>query len=161
MIRVKMADYKLCNSPERISTIGLGSCLGVVLCDENLGLCGMAHIMLPDSTKLKWGDGEENRRKFADTCLEDMYEELLSRGANPAGMYSKIAGGAKMFAYNSQNEALNIGQQNVDAVREFLYTHNIPIRAEHVGEHYGRTIVFCPEDGSLKIRVVGKGKLVI
>lgn len=161
MIRVRMADYKICNSPERISTVGLGSCLGVVLCDEVSGLCGMAHIMLPDSTRLKCNDEKGNRRKFADTCLEDMFQEMLKRGANPMHMYSKIAGGAKMFAFESQSEVLNIGEQNVNAVRSFLKAHNIPIRAEHVGEHYGRTIVFCPEDGSLKIRVVGKGKLEI
>ena len=30
MIRVGMADYRLCRPPQKISTLGLGSCLGVI-----------------------------------------------------------------------------------------------------------------------------------
>ena len=48
MIRVGMADYKLCAPPDKISTLGLGSCMGVVIYDTKTKLCGMAHIMLPD-----------------------------------------------------------------------------------------------------------------
>ena len=33
MIRVGMADYRLCRPPQKISTLGLGSCLGVILYD--------------------------------------------------------------------------------------------------------------------------------
>ena len=33
MIRVGMADYKLCAPPDKISTLGLGSCMGVVIYD--------------------------------------------------------------------------------------------------------------------------------
>lgn len=160
MIRVKMADYKICSPPDLISTIGLGSCLGVVICDSDIKLCGLAHIMLPDSTRLSI-KSDDDRRRFADTCLEEMFQELLEKGANPLSMYAKIAGGAEMFSYHSERVVLNVGEENVQAVREFLKTHNIQITAEHVGEHYGRTIVFCPEDGSLTINVVGKGKLVI
>ena len=77
MIRVGMADYKLCAPPDKISTLGLGSCMGVVIYDTKTKLCGMAHIMLPDSTKITHN---QNRMKFADTCLLDMYHELLARG---------------------------------------------------------------------------------
>lgn len=158
MIRVGMADYKLCSSPEQISTIGLGSCLGVVICDDKLKLCGMAHVMLPDSTKIK---KNSDRMKFADTCLVDMLDELLSHGAKISQMYAKIAGGAKMFSFNTDNDMLNIGEQNVEAVRRFLQEHQIPIRAESVGDKYGRTIVFSPDDGALRITAIGKGDMII
>lgn len=158
LIRVGMADYKLCSSPDQITTLGLGSCLGVVICDSSSGLCGMAHIMLPDSTRIS---KNENRMKFADTCLQDMLEDLLKNGAKTSSLYAKIAGGAKMFAFQTESELLNIGDQNVKAVRYFLQQHHIPIVAEDVGENYGRTIVFCPEDGSLHITVFGKGELII
>lgn len=158
VIRVGMADYKLCSSPDRITTLGLGSCIGVVVCDSKLGLCGMAHIMLPDSKKLK---KNKERKKFADTCLHDMYEELLRKGANKSCLYAKIAGGARMFSFDSDNEMLNIGVQNTNAVRLFLQEHQIPIRAESVGDNFGRTIVFSPDDGSLHITAIGKGEYVI
>ena len=158
MVRVGMADYKICSSPEQIQTLGLGSCVGVVICDSVSRVCGMAHVMLPDSGKIAHNS---NRKKFADTCLTDMLQELLSKGAVPSNLYAKVAGGAKMFSFRAQNDMLNIGEQNVEAVHSFLQAHRISIKSEDVGGTCGRTIIFCPEDGSLHIVVVGKEEYVI
>ena len=49
MIKVGMADLNICESPDAITTIGLGSCVGIVLYDKKTKICGLAHIMLPDS----------------------------------------------------------------------------------------------------------------
>lgn len=158
MVHVGIAEYKLCASPQKISTLGLGSCLGVVLYDKAVKICGMAHIMMPDSKRIS---KNSNRMKFADTCLEDMYQELLRQGARQASLVAKIAGGARMFAYNENMESLNIGQQNVDAVRKLLREWNIPIISEDVGSDYGRTIEFDTVTGDLYIRSVGVGDSVI
>lgn len=157
-IRVGMADYKICRPPDRISTLGLGSCIGVAIYSESTKLCGLAHIMLPDSKKSLQS---ANRMKFADTCLMDMYEELLAYGGNPRQFYAKIAGGARMFAYQTENRLLNIGEQNRQAVYDFLRSHNIPIVAEDVGKDFGRTIVFDPEQGTLHVTAMGVGEYVI
>ena len=144
-----MADYKICRSPQKISTLGLGSCLGVVLYDESSGICGMAHVMLPDSTRIP--SQQHNRFKFMDTCLKDMYDELKA----------KIAGGAKMFAHRSNNSMLNVGAQNVEKAKEMLSGWRIPIRAEDTGDKYGRTITFDPSKSELHIKTVGVGESII
>jgi chemotaxis protein CheD len=151
MIHVGMADYKLCNSPTQITTHGLGSCLGVVIYERTTGICGMAHVMLPDSSRIST---DTNRKKFADTCLQDMYEDLLRRHVNKDRMAAKIAGGAKMFSYRSSNEFLNIGAQNYVAVCKKLAGFNIPILAEDVGDTCSRTIIFDPATEKLSVRVV-------
>lgn len=158
MVHVGIAEYKLCASPQKISTLGLGSCLGVVLYDKAVKICGMAHIMMPDSKRIS---KNSNRMKFADTCLEDMYQELIRKGVRRASLVAKIAGGARMFAYNENMESLNIGQQNVDAVRKLLREWNIPIISEDVGSDYGRTIEFDTVTGNLYIHSVGVGDSVI
>lgn len=158
MIRVGMADYKLCAPPDKISTLGLGSCIGVVIYDTKTKLCGMAHIMLPDSTKITHN---QNRMKFADTCLLDMYHELLARGGLKENLRAKIAGGAKMFAHHSDNELLNVGHHNNQAVRKFLQEKNIPIVADDSGKDISRTIVFDPECELLHISVAGVNEYVI
>ena len=89
IIRVGMADYKICHSPQKISTLGLGSCLGVVLYDKTTKICGMAHVMMPDSNKIS---KNSNRMKFVDTCLTDMYEELLRAGVRKSSLVAKVAG---------------------------------------------------------------------
>lgn len=158
VIRVGMADYKICRPPQKISTLGLGSCLGVVLYDKTTKICGMAHVMLPDSQKIK---KNANRMKFVDTCLQDMYDELRSMSVQRCNLVAKIAGGAKMFSCTSGNQYLHIGQQNVEAVKEKLKSWSIPILAEDVGKNYGRTIIFDPATGQLLIKAVGVGNSTI
>ena len=72
MIKVGMADMKLCEPPDTITTVGLGSCVGIVLYDMRTKLCGMIHIMLPDSTKIK---NNANRAKF-ETLGDDFDPEM-------------------------------------------------------------------------------------
>ncbi|MBO6108819.1 MAG: chemotaxis protein CheD [Eubacterium sp.] len=160
LIRVGMADYKICRTPQKISTLGLGSCLGVVLYDESSGICGMAHVMLPDSTRIP--SQQSNRFKFMDTCLKDMYDELTTKNRIPSSkLKAKIAGGAKMFAHRSTNSMLNVGEQNITKAKEMLGAWRIPIKAEDTGDRYGRTITFDPSNSELHIKTVGVGESVI
>ncbi len=160
LVRVGMADYKLCQPPQKISTLGLGSCLGVVLYDESSKICGMAHVMLPDSSHIP--SQQHNRFKFMDTCLKDMYDELTEKmGISPRRLKAKIAGGAKMFAQRSQNSMLNVGDQNVAMAKKMLAEWRIPITGEDTGASNGRTITFDPESCKLHIKTVGVGESYI
>lgn len=51
VIKVGMADLNICKAPDTITTLGLGSCIGIALLDPVTKIGGLAHIMLPDSTK--------------------------------------------------------------------------------------------------------------
>lgn len=51
VIKVGMADLNVCTAPDAITTLGLGSCVGIVLYDSAVKKAGMVHVMLPDSTK--------------------------------------------------------------------------------------------------------------
>ncbi len=158
VIRVGMSDYQICQPPQCISTLGLGSCIGVVFYDTSTKICGMAHVMLPNSKAIT---GCENRKKFVDTCLEDMHRELLNLGANKRFLVAKMAGGARMFSYGTKSELFNIGEKNIRATREYCERIKIPIIAEDTGSTYGRTIEFDPESGELLIRAVGIGSSTI
>lgn len=152
VLRVGISDYKICRSPQKIGTMGLGSCMGVLIFDRSTGICGMAHVMLPDSKKIT---SETNRKKFADTCLQDMYDEMVSEGISPANrLVAKIAGGAKMFSQKMNNEFLNVGAQNYLAVCRKLAVLNIPVLSEDVGGTRSRTVTFDPMTEELSIRVV-------
>lgn len=148
----------ICHAPDAITTLGLGSCVGVVLFDSTLKLAGMVHVMLPDSTKIK---NNENRAKFADTGIADLLAEMEKRGASRTRLRAKIAGGAQMFAFAANNEMLRVGDQNAEAVKNVLRALRIPIVAEDTGKNYGRTIEFYPETGELLIKAVGKTNYVI
>ena len=51
MIKVGMADLKVCKCPDALTTLGLGSCVGVALYDPVTKISGLLHCMLPDSTQ--------------------------------------------------------------------------------------------------------------
>ncbi|MCH5273156.1 MAG: chemotaxis protein CheD [Lachnospiraceae bacterium] len=154
MFKVGMADMKCCHAPDAITTLGLGSCVGVVLYDSTKKIAGLVHIMLPDSTKI---NNNENRAKFADTGIDDMVRQVVAAGASRVNLKAKIAGGAQMFAFNAEkSDLLRVGARNVEAVKAKLSALRIPIVAEDTGKSYGRTIEFYPESEELLIKAVGK-----
>jgi len=152
-IKVGMADLNVCESPDSIITLGLGSCVGAVLYDPVLKKCGMVHVMLPDSTAIA---NNQNIAKFADTGVEECLRRVLAMGAKKERLVAKIAGGAQMFSMNTNNPMLRVGDRNVAAVRKKLEELNIPVIAADTGENYGRTVVFFPETGEYLIRAIGK-----
>ncbi|MCI5501422.1 MAG: chemotaxis protein CheD [Lachnospiraceae bacterium] len=153
MIKVGMADLNICHSPDVITTLGLGSCVGVVLYDKGRKIAGMVHVMLPDSTKVRQN---QNKAKFADTGIDLLIEMLQKEGAVKSALTAKIAGGAQMFAFNSNNDMLRVGERNVEAVKTKLNSIGIRILAEDTGLNYGRTVEFYPETGDFVIKAVGK-----
>lgn len=154
MIKVGMADLKLCKAPDAITTLGLGSCVGIAIRDPMTKIGGLAHIMLPDSTQFT---GTVNIPKFADTGVEELVKIIVAAGANRTRLVAKIAGGAQMFAFSSKNELTAVGQRNVEAVKKKLAEMKIPILASDTGLNFGRTVEFYPETGDYIIKAVGKG----
>ena len=153
ILRVGMADLNVCKSPDGITTLGLGSCVGVCIRDPTAKVGGMVHAMLPDSTQI---ENNSNRAKFADTGIEDLVKKLVAMGGNKARFEAKIAGGAQMFAFQNKSDMVRVGERNVEASKKKLRELGIPLRAQDTGLNYGRTIVFYPETGELLIRSAGK-----
>lgn len=158
LIKVGMADLNTCTPPDTITTLGLGSCIGVVLYDPRKKICGMVHVMLPDSTSIRNND---NEAKFADTGIKLLLERLEKLGVTKGSLSAKIAGGAQMFAFNTNNEMLKVGARNAEAVRKVLADYRIRIVSEDCGENYGRTIEFFPETSELHIKAIGKPVKII
>ena len=79
IIKVGMADLKVCNSPNGLTTLGLGSCVGIAIRDPITKIGGLAHIMLPDSTAIR--GGQTNIPKFADTGITELVRQMEMLGA--------------------------------------------------------------------------------
>ena len=47
MIKVGMADLKACKCPDALTTLGLGSCVGVALYDPVTKIGGLLHCIVP------------------------------------------------------------------------------------------------------------------
>ena len=160
IIKVGMADLKTCMSPNGITTLGLGSCVGIAIRDPATKIGGLAHVMLPDSKSIK--NGNLNIAKFADTGIVELVVQMEKLGAKRSRMVAKIAGGATMFAFQGGNSPIGqVGMRNVEATKEKLKELKIPILAEDTGSNYGRTVIFYPETGAFHIRAVGRPESII
>lgn len=152
-VRVKIADYKITQAPNKLITVGLGSCIGTLVYDERTKIAGLSHIMLPDSTAFT-NQTTLNIAKFADSALPKMVAELKKQAPN-GHFKAKIVGGANMFNFQSQANSLNIGQRNITAVEAVLKKLRIPVIAKHVGGNSGRTmIVDLAADFDTTVRIV-------
>lgn len=158
VIKVGMADLKTCVSPDAVTTLGLGSCVGIALRDPVTKIGGLAHIMLPDSTAVRGGSSIP---KFADTGIVELVRQIVALGAKQNRLEAKIAGGAQMFGFQNQSELMRVGERNIEASKKKLAELKIPILAEDTGKNYGRTVVFYPENGDFMIRAVGKEAKII
>lgn len=153
VIKVGMADLNICKAPNIITTLGLGSCIGLVFYDPISKVGGMVHYMLPDSTQVR---NHSNIAKFADTGIDELYRRVIAAGASRSRMISKIAGGAKMFEVSGLSDVGNIGARNAEAAKIKLKQLGIRLVAEDTGLNYGRTVELHCDTGDFYIKSVGK-----
>lgn len=158
VIRVGMADLNVCKAPDIITTLGLGSCIGLVFYDPVTKIGGMVHYMLPDSTQMR---NNSNIAKFADTGIDELLRRVVGAGANRNRLVAKIAGGAKMFEVSGMSNVGNIGERNAIAAREKLRELKIRLVAEDTGLNYGRTVELHCDTGEFYIKSVGKPLKII
>jgi len=154
---VGIADLKVGRESDIITTLGLGSCVGITMHDPIRKLGGMVHIMLPEYG----GQSDQNRNKFADSGIQDLLEKLIKSGAHRPSLVAKLAGGAHMFSAASGPDFLKIGERNVAVSISTLHTLRIPIVGNDTGGKHGRTIELYNETGKLKIRTAGYGEKFI
>jgi chemotaxis protein CheD len=137
-VMVGIGEYAISGNP--MATIGLGSCIALILHDGSRASGGMAHIMLPSS------NGRSDRpAKFADTAVEFLQRELRNKGARNGSLIAKLVGGACMF--KTFNGNLNIGERNIEAVRKEVKKYGIIIKGEEVGGCAGRSLTYYPTEG--------------
>ena len=153
VIKVGMADLKTGRAPDILTTLGLGSCIGIALWDPTTKIGGLAHVMLPDSTRIR---NNSNIAKFADTGITELVRQMEEMGVPRKRLVAKIAGGARMFEVSGSTSVGNIGEKNAIASKQKLKELGIPILAEDTGLNYGRTVELNCANGDYVIKAVGK-----
>jgi chemotaxis protein CheD len=153
-IKVGIADLNTALSPNKLITVGLGSCIGIALYDKVLGIGGLAHIMLPDSTLF---NTVNNPIKFADLAIPILLEKMEKLGSTKRNIKAKIAGGASMFNFSDKSMIMDIGNRNSVSVKIVLNKLSIPVIGEDIGGNKGRTMIFDASSGIVQIRTVGLG----
>jgi chemotaxis protein CheD len=154
-----VADYAVRRGSDIIATIGLGSCVAIVLYDRDTKVGGLAHILLPSMAMSR---ETSNPAKFPETIVPIMLAEMRALGAlQTARISAKIVGGASMFGQLVSGTGINVGERNIAATKEALAVAGIPLIAEDTGLDYGRSVYFHLGDGRVEVRSLKKGDRVI
>jgi len=157
-ISVGIGEIKVAKKPLLLTAKGLGSCVGVSIYDPILKLGGMAHILLPESTKF---DQAENPNKFADLAIPALLDALCRESGNPRRFIVKLAGGAKMFSFSSSFGKEDIGSQNIKRAMAVLGEMGLRVTARDVGGNRGRSVSLDTSTGALFVRVLGSGEIIL
>jgi chemotaxis protein CheD len=150
-ITIGIAESKIAHSPDKIATLGLGSCIGLVLYDPVTKVGGMVHILLPKAPN---DPVATNKFKFADTGIMELIRMMEASGATKSRLLAKAAGGAHMFNSSYNADIMNIGQRNIDMCLRILKENSIKITGEDTGGITGRSIEFCCLSNVLQVRIV-------
>ena len=153
---VGMADVVLVKHPGKMVSLGLGSCIGLVIYDEASKVAAMAHIMLPES---RGGKVEDKPGKFADTAVPTLIEMVTKAGGKKERLKAKMAGGSQMFNVpGSKSGFLAVGSRNAEETEKHLKQNGIKLVASDTGGNRGRSVEFSTDDWILVVKTLGTGK---
>jgi chemotaxis protein CheD len=155
---VKVADWAAERGDGVIVTLGLGSCVAIMLYDADRAAGAMAHVLLPSRSL---AHDATNLAKFPESAVPLLVERLRALGAEPRRLVAKLAGGASMFSQLMTPGTIQMGERNIVASRNALRAASIPIVKESVGGERGRSVRFHVKDGRVEIRSVGADAEVI
>ena len=155
---VRVADWAAERGDGVLVTLGLGSCVAIMLHDAQTNAGAMAHVLLPSISLAR---DITNRAKFPETAVPLLIERLKGLGADPRRLVAKLAGGASMFGQLVTPGTIQMGERNLLASRSALRAAAIPIIRESVGGERGRSVRFHVKDGRVEIRSVGADVNVI
>jgi chemotaxis protein CheD len=151
---VRVADLRAGVADDVLVTVGLGSCVAILLYDAEARVGGMAHTLLP-SPKLARSD--RNPAKFPESAVPRLLELMIAEGARRDRVTGRLAGGASMFATLAPPGTVQMGERNLVAAREALSSQGVPLVAEAVGGDFGRTVRLRVRDGRVEVSTVSHG----
>lgn len=149
--KILPGEYYVTTQQEVIVTV-LGSCISACIRDSVAGIGGMNHFMLPMSK-----DGNDHWRasdpsaatRYGNYAMEHMINDILTHGGKRRYLEVKICGGGRVL---KSMQLIDIGQKNIDFVKDYIATEGLKLLSEDVGDIYPRKVQYTPATGRLRIK---------
>ncbi len=156
---VRVADWAVEAGDVVLVTLGLGSCVAMVLYDPVSRTGGLAHLLLPSPSLAR---DQSNPGRFPETVLPLLLGRMVATGAERDRITARLVGGASMFGSSSGTPGpLAMGERNVVSARQVLAAAQVPVVGEDVLKNYGRSVYFFLDDGRIEVRTVARGTVVL
>jgi len=145
-------DYYVTREDEMITTV-LGSCVSACIRDKVLGIGGMNHFMLPETSESRLKSREESvvgtAMRYGNYAMEHLINTILQFGGKRKNLEVKLFGGGKIIA------TLNdVGARNVEFVLDYVDTEALLLTAQDLGDIYPRKVNFYPTSGRVRMKKI-------
>lgn len=150
---VRLGEWAVRRGTGRLASLGVGSCVVIILFDPVTRVGGMVHTMLPSTSLSR---DRSNPARFADSATGFLVQRMEGEGAAVRNLTARLVGGATMFANLLPRGTVSIGERNVIASRKQLQEIGIPVVGERVGGQRGRSVMLDVASGDVTVRTVGE-----
>jgi chemotaxis protein CheD len=149
IVKLLPGDFYVTCEDEVLDTV-LGSCVSACIRNPRLGIGGMNHFMLPRPSgdgSDTWGSIAGRATRYGSASMEQLINRILSIGGTRSDLEVKIFGGGRVLSSLS-----DVGNHNVEFVRDFLKQEGLRVTSEDVGETCPRHVQYFPLTGRVRVR---------
>ncbi len=148
--KILPGQYYVTANNEAIVTV-LGSCVSACIRDKVFGIGGMNHFMLPLNKGMSHAEvsSMSNAGRYGNFAMEKMINDILKNGGTRENLEIKIFGGGKVL---KNMQTLDIGNGNINFVREYIKTEQLNLVGEDVGDVFPRKVIYFPLTGKVKVK---------
>lgn len=142
-------DYYVTREDEVLDTV-LGSCVSACIRNPRTKIGGMNHFMLPKpsgSGNDTWDTVAGRATRYGSASMEQLINRILNVGGARSDLEVKIFGGGRVLSGLS-----DVGDHNVQFVREFLKQEGLKVSSEDVGDTCPRHVQYFPLTGRVRVR---------
>jgi len=139
-VKLMPGEFFVHDSDDLLLMTVLGSCVAACLVDRGAGVGGMNHFMLPDG-------GSAGR--YGVYAMELLINEMMKRGARRDRIEAKVFGGGQVMRNFS---TMNVGEQNVQFVDQFLAQERITITSRDVLDIHPRKVCLFPKSARVLVK---------
>ena len=153
---VASGSYYVSRQKPLILDAYLGTCVGVALYDEETGVGGLIHLLLPEPISLA---GSFQPEKYASTGFPIFLRALYDEGVSKNNLKAFIAGGALVGPIESADLNLDIGGRTVETVMNYLKEEKIHIEQSETGGFFTACLSLNLGNWQCNIEPAGSGRL--
>jgi len=154
MVAAKLlpGDYYVTTDDELVTTV-LGSCIAACIRDAELGIGGMNHFMLPETTEHRLTGGEQavvgKATRYGNYAMEHLINTILHNGGKRKNLEVKLFGGGKIIPTLGDT-----GQNNIDFVLNYIDMEALRLVSQDLGDIYPRKVIYFPQSGRVRMKKI-------
>lgn len=145
-------EYYVTCENELVTTV-LGSCIAACIRDVELGIGGMNHFMLPETSEQRLSGGAEavvgNATRYGNYAMEHLINTILRHGGKRKNLEVKLFGGGKIIPTLG-----DVGQRNINFVLDYVDTEALNLISHDLGDIYPRKVNYFPQTGRVRMKKI-------